>query len=74
MKVNWQKNTYDRLFPIVILHNKSSVSWEMMEEALLLMRKHLIVKYGHCDSQYVPAHRGIHKDSLRAQKNTLAFE
>ena len=59
---------------LLFLHNKNLVSWETMEEALLLMRKHLIVKYGQYDSQYTPPHRGVHKDSLRAQKNTHGFQ
>lgn len=74
MEVNWQKYAYDGFFPIVILNNKNLVNSEVRQEAMLLMRKHLMVKYGQSDLQYTPPLRVIHKYSLRRQKNTLAFE
>lgn len=44
-----------------------------MQEALLLMRKHLIVKYGQSDLQYTSPHHVINKYSLKAQKKKHAF-
>ena len=70
MKLIGQKNANDWLFPIVILHIKNSVNWKTVQEALLLMRKHLIVKYGQSDLQYTSPHHVINKYSLKAQKKT----
>lgn len=68
VKLIGQKNANDWLFPIVILHIKNSVNWKAMQEALLLMRKCLIVKYGQSDLQYISPHHVLNKYSLGAQR------